>query len=65
MESIYTSIEGAILELGGRTAFAHHFLTHPASLLHFLSAYVFFLIISSDAFPAFSGVILRGFSILI
>ena len=58
------ALEGAILEPGGRTAFAHHFLT-PASPLHFLSAYVLFLIISSDAFPAFSGVILRGFSILI
>ena len=59
------ALEGAILEPGGRTAFAHHFLTRPASPLHFLSAYVLFLIISSDAFPAFSGVILRGFSILI
>ena len=59
------ALEGAILELGGRTAFAHHSLARLASPLHFLSAYVLFLIISSDAFPAFSGVILRGFSILI
>ena len=59
------ALEGAILEPGGRTAFAHHFLTRPASPLHFLSIYVPFLIISSDAFPAFSGVILRGFSFFI
>jgi len=59
------ALEGAILEPGGHTAFAHHFLTRPASSLHFLSAYVLFLIISSDAFPAFSGVILRGFSFFI
>ena len=34
------ALEGAILEPGGRTAFAHHFLTRPASPLYFLSAYV-------------------------
>lgn len=59
------ALEGAILEPGGRTAFVHHFPTRPASPLHFLSAYVLFLIISSDAFPAFSGVILHGFSFFI
>lgn len=37
------ALEGAILEPGGRTAFAHHLLTRPASPLHFLSAYVLFL----------------------
>ena len=59
------ALEGEILEPGGRTAFAHHFLTRPASPFHFLSAYVLLLIIFSDAFPALSGVILCGFSFLI
>ena len=58
------ALEGAILELGGRTAFAS--LSDSSCITTLLSLGICtFLIISSDAFPAFSGVILRGFSFFI